>query len=168
MKKAVVIATNRATWLVRLGLLFLVSMWLFLYFVRVGQIIFDPFSSFAHWYWVQIPDFCEHQDPMIRMARQYDRQFIAKWFVQIESRDNENSPVYCQNNRETIYKPKSELITTMKLSDYLGMKCELAPGEYVMQTWRELEDPLRFNEKSNILPSNIFMVRPEDSLGCKE
>jgi hypothetical protein len=126
----------------------------------------DPFSNFARWYSVTVPDFCEGHNTELVISREFDRDFDATYYVQVDSVSELNDPPMCSNSETIHYRPRSSIIATTSLFEYTGTFCKLKPGRYELRTYRILNDPYRWPENSGTINSNQFTVWPLSHPNC--
>ena len=90
---------------------------------------------------VFVPDYKQGEDPTVRFTREIFREMRGIWTVEV--RNLESPGATCNpGSGAAIYSPKEHRVLPLLLSEYLGAKCLLMPGQYIMATRWDLTDDL--------------------------
>lgn len=116
------------------------------------------------WYVVRgvfVPDFVQGEDPFIVYDREIRQPFQATWIVEMHPVGDANDFAICTGSGSNYYEPKETLPDSgVKLfAFYMGKKCDVPPGEYILET-RWTLTPAGFPAKTLQKSSNIFTILP--------
>lgn len=112
---------------------------------------------------VSVPDFMEGADPLIVYDREVYKPFNGTWNVDIRKVSGGTQFNICIGSGVSSYKPSEKLPAAgVLLSYFVGKKCDLPPGTYIMEATWELRPP-GYPIKETSFTSNQFQVLPSGS-----
>lgn len=117
----------------------------------------DPIDASFKTVAIEVPDFCAGDDPLITVTR-YSRAVMRGQYHSYYQRAGEATvPLLPYTSPIFEYKPKSDLVLTMILGDYMGRAPALPPGRYVAVVSHSFTRPwhgISYTERA----SNVFTV----------
>lgn len=117
----------------------------------------DPVEASFKTVNIAVPDFCVGDDPEITVVR-YSRAVMRGQYHSYYQRAGEaTAPLLPYTSPVFEYKPKSDLVLTMSLGDYMGRAPALPPGRYVAVVGHSFTRPwhgVGYTERA----SNVFTV----------
>lgn len=112
---------------------------------------------------VNVPDFIEGADPLMVYDREVIKPFNGTWNVDIRQVSGGTQFNICTGSGVSSYKPSEKLPAAgVLLSYFIGKKCDLPPGTYIMEATWELRPP-GYPTKETSFTSNQFQVLPSGS-----